>query len=339
MSLTAKNDGLLLGVDIGGTKVASGLVNETGEILFKARVPMVANGSAESAVECVYRAIEEAMLTSAVPVRAIGISSPGPLDPEKGIVLQTPNLPCWRNFSLLSRITERYRLPARLENDANAAGLAEALWGAGKDFNSVFYVTIGTGIGTAIIYDQRIYHGRTGAAAEGGHMTIDFKAPIKCGCGKHGCLESMASGPAMASRAREILLRGEFPNSSLAPSNHEGILTAEAVCDASDAGDPLARSILQETTELLAVWLGNVIDLLEPEIIVIGGGLGTRMTQWLKPIQNNLLRWTINTRANEIPLVPARYGADSGIAGSAALWLSDSTTGVLHTASRAVIPE
>src|SRR5215467_9284273 len=233
------------------------------------------------------------MQASPHPVRAIGVSSPGPLDPKTGTVLQTPNLPCWRNFPLLSRIVERYQLPTLLENDANAAGLAEAVWGAGKGFNSVFYMTLGTGIGTAIIYDQHIYHGRTGAAAEGGHMTIDFRAPVKCGCGKHGCLESMASGPAIAARAREKLLSEEFPQSTLARNGHE-TLTAEVVCNASDAGDALARSIMQETADLLAVWLGNVIDLLEPEIIVVGGGLGASMTQWLQPIQNNLLRWTIN---------------------------------------------
>lgn len=332
MKLAGNNDGLILGVDIGGTKVASGLINDAGEILFKTRVPMVANGSAESAMECVHRAIEAAMQSSTNPVRAIGVSSPGPLDPKTGTVLQTPNLPCWRNFPLLSRIVERYQLPTLLENDANAAGLAEAVWGAGKGFNSVFYMTLGTGIGTAIIYNQRIYHGRTGAAAEGGHMTIDFKAPVKCGCGKRGCLESMASGPAIAGRARERLLSGEFPQSSLARNGHE-TMTAEVVCDASEAGDPLARSILQETADLLAVWLGNVIDLLEPEIIVVGGGLGARMTQWLQPIRKSLARWTINTRAGEIPLVPARYGADSGIAGSAALWLSEVTTRVLSPAS------
>lgn len=332
MERVDKKDGLILGVDIGGTKVASGLVNEAGEIVFKTRVPMLANGSAEAAMDCVHRAVEASLQASPHPVRAIGVSSPGPLDLKTGTVLQTPNLPYWRNFPLLRRVVERYQLPTLLENDANAAGLAEALWGAGKGFASVFYMTLGTGIGTALIYDQHIYHGRTGAAAEGGHMTIDFRAPIKCGCGKRGCLESMASGPAIAARAREKLFSGEFPQSNLARNGNANI-TAETVCDASDACDPLAQGILQETAELLAVWLGNVIDLLEPEIIVVGGGLGARMTQWLQPIRNSLQRWTINTRAGEIPLLPARYGADSGIAGSAALWLSEPATRVPSTAS------
>jgi glucokinase len=295
---------------------------------------MAANGSAESAVDCVYRAVEAAMLPSVGPVRAIGVSSPGPLDPKTGVILQTPNLPCWRNFPLLRHIEERYGLPTRLENDANAAGLAEALWGAASDFSSVFYVTIGTGIGTAIIYDKHIYHGRTGAAAEGGHMTIDFKAPIKCGCGKHGCLESMASGPAIAARAREKLLAAEFSKNNLDHRSDPRTITAETICDACDAGDAFALGIMQETVELLAIWMGNVIDLLEPEVIVIGGGLGARITKWLPQMESSLLRWTINTRANEIPLLLARYGADSGIAGSAALWLSELTTRVPQAASK-----
>jgi glucokinase len=310
---------IVLGVDIGGTKVAAGLVNESGKILSKTRVPMIVNSSAEAAMACVHQAIEAAMAEATGPVNAIGVSSPGPLDPIKGVVLRTPNLPCWRNFPLLSHVENKYGLPAQLDNDANAAGLAEALWGAGKDASCVFYATIGTGIGTAIIQNKRIYHGRTGAAAEGGHMTIDFDAPVRCGCGKPGCLEGMASGPALANRAREELLRDGSRSmlSGISP------LTAEAICDCCQAGDPLAKRILEETAELLAVWLGNVVDLIEPDVIVVGGGLGSRMTDFYGKIQANLSRWTINTRAHEIPLLPASYGADSGIAGSAALCLSD----------------
>ena len=319
------NEKLVLGVDIGGTKVAAGLVNEAGEILSKTRVPMVVTGSAADAMDCVHRAIEAAMKMSPAPIQAIGISSPGPLDPKEGIVLNTPNLPCWRNFALLKEVTGRYGLRTQVENDANAAGLAEALWGAGESAGSLFYATIGTGIGTAIIESRRIYHGRTGAAAEGGHMTLDFKAPVRCACGKRGCLESMASGPAIARRAQERL-DGDGPRSLLSTRSARGHLTAKDVLEAAEAGDPVAREIVDETVDLLAVWLGNVIDLLEPEVIVMGGGVGSRMSAWLPRLQSSLLRWTINSRAGEIPLLSARYGEDSGIAGSAALWLSSLTT-------------
>jgi glucokinase len=313
----------VLGVDIGGTKVAAGLVNEAGEILSKTRVAMVTNGSANAAMDCVHRAIATAIETSPVPVQAIGVCSPGPLDPKQGVILNTPNLPCWRGFPLLSEIEQRYGLPTQLDNDANAAGLAEALWGAGQKFTSVFYATFGTGIGTAIIQEKQIYHGRTGAAAEGGHMTIDINAPVRCGCGKRGCFESMASGPAIATRAQE-LLKKQSDGNALSALAGKGPITAEMVCNACDDGDPLANEVMRQTVSLMAVWLGNVVDLIEPEIIVIGGGLGARLTRWLPTIEATMLRWTINPRANEIPLVPAKYGADSGIAGGAALWLRES---------------
>lgn len=326
---------LVLGVDIGGTKVAAGVVNQAGEILSKVRVPMIAHDSAATAMDCVHRAIEAGMQSGSAPVEAIGISSPGPLDPRRGVIINTPNLPCWRNFPLLAEIEERYQLPVQLDNDANAAGLAEAIWGAGRNFNSVFYVTIGTGIGTAIILDKRIYHGRTGAAAEGGHMSIDMHAPIACGCGKHGCLESMASGPAIAARAWEKLKGDPSSGPILRAMSGNSAISAEAVCDAAEAKDPVANAVLLETAELLSVWLGNVIDLLEPEVIVVGGGVAAGLARWLPKIAAGLQRWTINTRANEIPLVPAKYGVDSGIAGSAALSLSDSVLTVRQPVSGA----
>ena len=314
---------LVLGVDIGGTKVAAGVVNAAGKILSKTRAPMVANGSARTAMDCVHRVIHAGMQLSMSPVEAIGISSPGPLDPRRGVIINSPNLPCWRDFALMKEIEETYGLPVRLDNDANAAGLAEALWGAGRNLASVFYVTIGTGIGTAIILERRIYHGRTGAAAEGGHMTIDLHAPVACGCGKRGCLESMASGPALAARAKARLLRDLSSGTILRTMAGKCPMTAEVVFAAAEAGDPVATAVLQEIVELLAVWLGNVIDLLEPQVIVVGGGVGGGLTAWLPKIAEGLRRWTINTRAHEIPLMPAEYGADSGIAGSAALFLAE----------------
>src|SRR3954452_2612509 len=189
---------LVLGVDIGGTKVAAGVVNAAGKILSKTRAPMVANGSAHTAMDCVHRVIQAGMQSSMNPVEAIGISSPGPLDPRRGVIINSPNLPCWRDFALMAEIEQTYGLPVRLDNDANAAGLAETLWGAGRNLDSVFYVTLGTGIGTAIILEKRIYHGRTGAAAEGGHMTIDLHAPVAFRSGQRRRGGKTGPGPAPA---------------------------------------------------------------------------------------------------------------------------------------------
>ena len=181
---------MTIGVDIGGTKVAAGLVNAAGEICFKTRVPMVATAGPELGFEAVRSAIE--VVYASQPgardaVAGIGICSPGPLDPNTGVVINPPNLPCWRGFPLAGEVKRVFGVNAHVDNDANAAGLAEAIWGAGVGYENVFYATLGTGIGTGITFRRRIYHGRTGSAAEGGHMTIDYNGPV-CGCGKRGCI-------------------------------------------------------------------------------------------------------------------------------------------------------
>ncbi len=315
----------ILGVDIGGTKVAAGLVNPQGEILYKTRVPMVANGTAVAGLKAVCDAIDAVKAANpGADIGAIGITSPGPLDPTTGVVINPPNLPCWRNFCLGDEVRKVYGVPTKVDNDANAAGLAEALWGAGVGYGVVFYGTLGTGIGTGIIFDGRIYHGRTGAAAEGGHMTIDFHGP-RCGCGKRGCIEVLASGPAIGLRARSTLERAGARGSkmlSLAGGDINGV-TAEVVGAAWRAGDQLAGEILQKTAETLTAWIGNVIDLLEPDVIVIGGGVGELMEGWFPYMHNLLPRWAINQRCQEIPVLRAQYGADSGVAGAAALCLGE----------------
>jgi glucokinase len=323
--MPAKSE-LFLGVDIGGTKVAAGIVTPRGEILSKVRVPMVSDRDSAAGLAAVEKAIDAAFATQPkrrASVTAIGISSPGPLDPRRGIVINPPNLKCWQNFPLAKKITDSRRLPARLDNDANAAALAEALWGAGAGYASVFYATLGTGIGTGVILDGRIYHGRTGAAAEGGHVSIDYHGP-RCACGKLGCIEALAAGPAVARRARERLLSGG-PGREKLLGLAGGIpekVTAEMVGSAWHGGDKLATEILQETADLLAIWLGNIVDLFEPEVIIFGGGMGELMSEWFGRIREQLPAWTINSRCREIPLVRARYGEDSGVAGAAALCLS-----------------
>jgi glucokinase len=317
---------LYLGVDIGGTKVAAGFVDARGKILSKTRVPMSSRGTEAEGLASVQEAIAAALNSSpryADAVAAIGISSPGPLDPRRGVIINTPNIPCWRNFHLTKELKVPRRLPVKLDNDANAAGLAEAIWGAGKGYESVFYATLGTGIGTGIVFNQRIYHGRTGAAAEGGHVSIDYHGP-QCACGKMGCIEVLAAGPAVAKRAREKLsTRAPETKRLLAlAGGNPGAVTAEMVGAAWHAGDNLAASILQETAGLLAIWLGNIIDLLEPDAIIFGGGMSALMSEWFGHIRNQLPKWSINTRCAEIPLLRARYGEDAGIAGAAALCLA-----------------
>ena len=311
---------MTIGVDVGGTKVAAGLVDSKGEIIRKVRVPMVATSDAQTGFSAVTGAVKE-LMGAELPshVKGIGICSPGPLDPRTGVVLNPPNVPCWRNFPLGGETERAFGVPVRVDNDANAAGLAETLWGAGKGYSNVFYATLGTGIGTGIIFDNKIYWGRTGSAAEGGHNTIDYNGPL-CGCGKRGCIEILCSGPAIALRARARIAGAHVPTKMLELAGGAADqVKAEHVGEAYRAGDALAREVLEETADLLAVWLGNVVDMLEPEIMVVGGGVAHLMSSFFERMKKTIPRWSINPRASEIPLVLARYSADAGIAGAAAL--------------------
>jgi glucokinase len=319
MPSAAPRDDLVIGVDIGGTKVAAGLVDPGGKVLFHTRNPMVCSDGTARALAAVTQAIEtvSAQATSFAGdrnlIRGIGICSPGPLDPNTGVVINPPNLPCWRNFPLAAEIAKIYRVRVKVDNDANAAGLAETLWGAGQGYRNVFYATIGTGIGTAILFDGRIYHGRTGAAAEGGHMSIDYKGP-RCACGKPGCIEALASGPAIARRAREKLESGRSSSlMDLAGGNRE-LVTSEMVGNANATGDPVANEVLRETVELLSFWLGNIVDLLEPDVMIVGGGVASMLKPFLPEIKDRLRECCVNQSCQEIPLVSARYGENAGIA-------------------------
>ena len=318
-----------LGVDIGGTKVAAGLVDAEGQILFQARVPMPARGSAaegfaavQSAIEAVFAAHPEARSS----LSGIGICAPGPLDPVSGVILNPPNVPCWRNFPLAAEVQRVFGLSARVDNDGNAAALAEAIWGAGVGYRNVFYATLGTGIGTGIVFDRRIYHGRTGSAAEGGHVTIDYRGP-KCGCGKRGCIEALCSGPAIARRAKERLVESQRTVSSLGAEStmvalaggYVDDVTAEIVAEAFRQGDALAIDVLRDTADFLAIWAGNVIDLLEPDVFIFGGGVAQLMSSFFSRIREKLLDWCVNQRSAEMPILLAKYGSDAGIAGAAAL--------------------
>jgi glucokinase len=211
-----------------------------------------------------------------------------------------------------------YNVPVRVDKDANAAALAEAKWGAGRGYRNLFYVTVGTGIGTGIILDGRIFHGKTGAAAEGGHLGIDCNGPV-CNCGKCGCIETLAAGPAIARRARQKLEKN--PNSVLWEMAGGNIQTvsAEMVGRAHTANDSVAKEVMRETLDLLAYWLGSIIDLLEPDAIVIGGGVSSLLAPFLDEIRERWRGACINPRPLDIPLVLAHYGENAGIAGAAAL--------------------
>jgi glucokinase len=310
-------------VDVGGTKVAAGLVNARGEILSSLRKPMVATEDAAAGFRSVTSAIDALFSENSgtrESIGGIGVCAPGPLDPRTGVVINPPNLKCWRNFPLGDELSKRYSVPVKVDNDGNAAALAESLWGAGRGYKTMFYATVGTGIGTGIIFDGKIYHGRTGSAAEGGHVSIDYRGPV-CGCGKRGCIEILAAGPAIARRARAKISEEPARESVLRKlsGNNTELISSEMVGEASAGGDVLAREVLLETVDLLGLWLSNVVDFLEPDVVVMGGGAATMLTPFFDELRARISHHAVNSLAHEIPLVHAHYGAHSGIAGGAAL--------------------
>jgi len=314
-------DNASIGVDIGGTKVAVGLVDSGGKILSQLRKPMIPTAEPDAALQVVIDAIDALAAQTAenAPVvRAIGICAPGPLDPITGVVVNPPNLPCWRNYPLVSKITERYHVPVKLDNDANAAALAETRWGAAHGYRYVFYATIGTGIEAGLcstagsISDARVRPVKAATSAS----TTTVRAALR----QKGCIEILAAGPAIAGRARAKLSAQSARSAILDLANGKvENLTTEIVGKAYAQGDPVARQVLEETVELLTIWLGNIVDLLDPDVIVIGGGVAAMLRPFFEQMKKRLPNWCVNPRAYEIPLLLAHYGADAGIAGGAAL--------------------
>jgi glucokinase len=326
MAKTAEANQLTIGIDIGGTKIAGGLLTPKGRLTESLIVPTMADGGLQASLGQVFHLIERLIRHAGgrTKVRGIGICAPGPLNPKTGVVLFPPNLPGWRDVPLGRMVLERFGVPALVENDANAAGLAEVLIGAATAYRHIFYVTVSTGIGTGIIIDRKIYHGKNGVAGEGGHVVINYHSPYVCGCGTRGCIEALASGPSMARRAR-VLLEQEHGTPSLLRTpavNDPGEITPKEIADAARRKDAIARRILDETGFYLGVWLGSMVSLLDPEAIVIGGGVSQIGKPLFDKIRETIPKFTINREfVASLPILPAKLRKNVGVFGAASLFL------------------
>jgi glucokinase len=315
-----------MGVDVGGTKIAGGLVGSRGRLAARQVVPTLAHKGLATSLGQVLRLIETLIARAGGRERltGIGICSPGPLNPKTGVVLNPHNLPGWIDVPLARMVRERFGVPALLENDANAAGLAEVLIGAAAGHRNIFYVTLSTGIGTGIIIDGKIYHGKNGVAGEGGHVVVEPRSEYICGCGTPGCIEAIASGPGMARRAR-VLLEQKPAEASLLRAMTRGDLrkiTPKMIGEAAKRKDAAARRILDETGFYLGVWLGGMVSLLDPEAIVIGGGVSEIGKPLFDKIRATLPGYTINRAVvPTLPIMPAKLRRDVGIYGAASLFL------------------
>ncbi len=337
-----------IGVDIGGTKIAAGLATRDGQVIRRVTLPTPADRGADALVQQIFDSIEAVVegdsAAGAQPsgkadrlhrvkestIGGIGVVAPGPLDTSTGELLYSPNLPSVQNLALGRMITDRYGCPVRLENDANAAALAEAHWGAGVGHRYVFYVTVSTGIGTGIVLDGRVYSGRRGFAAEGGHVTINYLGP-ECSCGHKGCIEAYASGTGLSRRAvarlktldpasREPTYGGRLLELCAGDSSK---MTARIVAEAALLGDRLALELIDETVTYLSIWLGGMVNLFDPDIIVIGGGLSAMGDLLFTPLRERTPQHSILPSARAIQIVPAELGEDVGILGAVALFAAE----------------
>ena len=316
---------LIIGIDVGGTKVAGGLVTLAGRLVESRVVPTYAEKGFARSYAQIAQLIGRLMRAAggAKNVRGIGICSPGPLNPKTGVVVNPPNLPGWRNIAIAKMLEEKFGVPAKLENDANAAGLAEALFGAAVGYNDVLYVTVSTGIGTGIIINRRIYYGKNGAAGEGGHVSIDYRSPYRCGCGTLGCVEALAAGPGMARRAR-VMLEQEHSLPSLLrdmTGGHLEQLDPVMIQQAARRGDRVAKDIIEETGFYLGAWLGGMVSVLDPEVIVIGGGVAQIGKPLFDKIKETIPHYTDNRLAGKTPVLPAKLQKNVGVYGAASVFL------------------
>jgi glucokinase len=316
---------LIIGIDVGGTKVAGGLVNRKGRLLESQVVPTLADKGFGRSYAQIAHLIGRLLRAAGGKenVGGIGICAPGPLNPKTGVVLNPPNLPGWRNIELTKMVEKQFGLPARLENDANAAGLAEVLFGAAVGFKDIFYVTVSTGIGTGVIIDGKIYHGKNGIAGEGGHVSVDYRSPYHCGCGTYGCIEALAAGPAMARRARVMLEQEHNLPSVLRDltNGHAEEISPQMIQDAARKGDKVAKAILDETGFYLGIWLAGMISLLDPDAIVIGGGVSHIGKPLFDKIRATIPSHTINGFAAQTPVLPAKLRNNVGVYGAASVFL------------------
>ena len=310
----------VLGIDIGGTKLAAGVVDADGRMLERGEVPTLVYEGLEPVLERIVRLGRELLARAAAqkePVQRIGIGCAGPVDLKAGKVFNPPNLPGWSEVSLVRHIESALGLPAFLENDANAAALGEFRYGAGRGVRSLVYFTVSTGIGGGIILDGKVWHGLKDAAGEAGHMTVCPDGPV-CGCGNRGCLEAMASGTSIARRAREAVAAGRPTRLREVP-----VVTSADVVHLAQEGDAVAREVWEAAVKYLGIGVASVITLLAPERIVLGGGV-TRAGDFLfEPLRVEVRRRVKLMPVESVLVLPAALGPDVGILGAAAVAMGE----------------
>jgi len=301
-----------IGVDVGGTKIAAGVVTPEGKLLNEVRYP--SDGSTKVLLDSIARAVRE--VRDGYEVGAVCLAVPGLILAQENKVIFSPNLPTIQGVALKDELEGRFDLPMTVENDANAAAWGEFRFGAGSEVDHLVFVTLGTGVGGGVITHGVLMRGAQGAGGELGHVTIQATGP-RCGCGNHGCLESLASGTAITRRAREVAAKK--PNSALGKLASERKLIGEDVTNLAHKGDEAALAVLEETGLWLGIGLAGFVNIFNPEVIAIGGGAAKAGDLILDRARKEMHLRARSPSRDLVEIKEATLGAKSGVIGAAAL--------------------
>jgi glucokinase len=321
-SLKQMNQRYFIGVDLGGTNIKFGIVSEKGKVLHKGMLSAQANLGRESILNNIKKAIEESLTFAQqkkLRIKGIGVGSPGTVNLESGkIEGSCPNLPQMVNVYLKKWLSRYFKFPIFVDNDANLMALAESKFGAAKGYKDALCITLGTGIGGGIILDGKVFRGSHFAGAEFGHMTICYNGR-KCNCGGIGCLEMYASAPAMVSDAKRLLHRNRKSIIHKLVRGDLDKLTTKIIFEAERKGDVLASDIINQACAYLGAGIASAVNLLNPQVVVIGGGVSEGGNNFIKRIEKEVKRRAFPTATKNLKIVKAKLSNAAGFIGAAML--------------------
>lgn len=311
-----------IGIDVGGTNVKIALVDDNGKIIYSNSVPTYAKMGYEYTVNNIKQAIKDLMKeTNTTPsdIEGIGFDFPGQVDCKTGVVKLAPNIPGWVNVPIAQMIEDEFHIPTRIDNDVRCAALGELKLGAGRGCENFICITVGTGIGSGIVINGKVVRGATNAAGELGHIKLQMNGGPICGCGDTGCLEAFASGPAIVAMAQEYIKGGKSTKFREMAAVEGGEITPYMVAKAAEEGDPVAKRIFEIVGEYIGIGLTSVINLLNPERVIIGGGVAESGELLLGPIRKTIKERAMVVAGNAVEIVPAQLGNSAGVIGASML--------------------
>ena len=307
----------VVGVDLGGTKIYTALVDLKGNIIKEKTVETLAHEGDQAVMGRIVDTINYVIDgTDKELIKSIGIGSPGPLDVKNGVILETANLP-FKNFEIVKAIKEAYDLPTYLDNDANVATLGEFMFGAGKGTENMVFITASTGIGGGAVLNGKLFRGATGNALEVGHMTVSTEGP-RCGCGNLGCVEALGSGTAIGKRAKEAV----STNVTTSLKNYDNVTAKEVFKEAAN-GDRVAKNILNTSLTYLGIAVANTITNFDPEKVVVGGGVVNGGDIVIDTIRNVVEERCMAAFVENCTIEKAVLGGKAGVLGAAALAITE----------------